>query len=177
VAHGAGAHAPVTSPAFRVAAFRLPIEDRKEVAVSQQDENVVRRLFEEGWNRGTLAVVDECLASSFTQEGPLETVRGREGAKANLTKYRNAFPDCRIQIDEMFSAGDRVVTRFTYSGTHRGDFEGIAPTGRSVQGKGIDIAQMQDGQIARSFSQWDALGLMQQLGVITLPGKAKTAGA
>ena len=145
--------------------------------MSQQDENVVRRLFEEGWNRGTLAVVDECLASSFTQEGPLETVRGREGAKANLTKYRNAFPDCRIQIDEMFSAGDRVVTRFTYSGTHRGDFEGIAPTGRSVQGKDTDIAQMQDGQIARSFSQWDALGLMQQLGVITLPGKAKTAGA
>jgi steroid delta-isomerase-like uncharacterized protein len=154
-----------------------PIADRKEVAVSQQNEDVVRRMFEEGWNRGTLEVLDDCLASSFTQEGPLEMVRGRDGAKANITKYRSAFPDCRIQIDEMFSAGDRVVTRFTYSGTHRGEFEGMAPTGRSVQGKGIDVAHMVNAQIERSFTQWDALGLMQQLGVITLPGKTKTAGA
>jgi steroid delta-isomerase-like uncharacterized protein len=145
--------------------------------VSQQNEDVVRRVFEEAWNRGTLAVVDDCLASSYTQEGPLDSVRGREGEKAMITKYRNAFPDCTIQIDEMFSAGDRVVARFTYSGTHRGDFEGIAPTGRSVQGKGIDVLHMVNGQIAKSFTQWDALGLMQQLGVITLPGKAKTAGA
>jgi steroid delta-isomerase-like uncharacterized protein len=93
-----------------------------------------------------------------------------------ITKYRNAFPDCKVEIDEMFSAGDRVVARFTYSGTHRGDFEGIAPTGRSIQGKGIDVVHMLDGRIVASYSQWDALGLMQQLGVVTLPGTAKAAG-
>jgi steroid delta-isomerase-like uncharacterized protein len=149
----------------------------KEVAVSQQDEAIVRRLIEEGWNRGNLAVVNDCLADRYVQEGPLETVRGPEGEKAMITKYRNAFPDCNIQIDEMFSAGDRVVVRFTYSGTHRGDLEGIAPTGRSVQGKGIDLLHMLDGRIVASYSQWDALGLMQQLGVVSLPGKAKAVGA
>jgi steroid delta-isomerase-like uncharacterized protein len=145
--------------------------------VSQQNEDVVRRVFEEGWNRGTLPILDECLASGYTQEGPLETVRGRDGQKAVIAKYRTAFPDCRLQINEVFSAGDRVVTQFTYSGTQRGEFEGIAPTGRSVQGKGIDISQMANGQIIKSITQWDVLGLMQQLGVVTLPMKAKAAGA
>jgi steroid delta-isomerase-like uncharacterized protein len=142
----------------------------------QQNEAVVRRLFEEGWNRGNLAIVDDCLAKSYTQEGPLETVRGPEGGKAQITKYRNAFPDCHLQIDETISAGDRVVVRFTYSGTHRGDLEGIPPTGRSVQGKGIDVMHMLDGRIVTSYTQWDALGLMQQLGVVTLPGRVKVAG-
>jgi steroid delta-isomerase-like uncharacterized protein len=145
--------------------------------VSQQNEAIVRRLFEEGWNRGNLAVVDDCLAARYTEEGPLDTVRGLEGEKAMIAKYRNAFPDCNIQIEEMFSAGDRVVMRFTYSVTHRGDFEGIAPTGRSVQGKGIDVVHMLDGRIVASYSQWDALGLMQQLGAVSLPAKAKAAGA
>lgn len=144
--------------------------------MSQQNEAIVRRLIEEGWNRGNLAIVDDCLATGYTQEGPLETVRGPQGEKAMITKYRNAFPDCKVEIDEMFSAGDRVVARFTYSGTHRGDFEGIAPTGRSIQGKGIDVVHMLDGRIVASYSQWDALGLMQQLGVVTLPGTAKAAG-
>jgi len=145
--------------------------------VSQQNETVARRLFEEAWNRGNLAAVDECLAGSYVQEGPLDTVQGPKGEKAMITKYRNAFPDCKLQIDEIISAGDRVVVRFTYSGTHRGDLEGIAPTGRSVKGKGIDVLHMLDGRIAASYSQWDALGLMQQLGVVTLPGKARAAGA
>lgn len=144
--------------------------------MSQQNEAVVRRLIEEGWNRGNLAVVDDCLASSYTQEGPLETVRGPEGEKAQITKYRAAFPDCHLEIDELMSAGDRVVLRFSYSGTHRGDLEGIPPTGRSVHGKGIDVMQMSDGRIVASHSQWDALGLMQQLGVVTLPGRVKAAG-
>jgi steroid delta-isomerase-like uncharacterized protein len=145
--------------------------------MSHQNEAIVRRLIEEGWNRGNLSVVDDCLAASYTHEGPLDTTRGPEGEKAMITKYRNAFPDCKLQIDEMFSTGDRVVVRFTYAGTHRGDFEGLAPTGRSVQGKGIDILQMADERIVAAFSQWDALGLMQQLGVVTLPGKVKAAGA
>lgn len=145
--------------------------------MSQQNEAVVRRLLEEGWNRGVLAVVDDCIADTYAQEGPLETVRGPQGEKDMITKYRNAFPDCKVQIDEMFSAGDRVVVRFTYSGTHRGDFEGIPATGRSVQGKGINVVHMVDGRITAAYSQWDALGLMQQLGVVTLPGKAKAAGA
>jgi predicted ester cyclase len=77
----------------------------------------------------------------------------------------------------MFSTADRVVVRLTYSGTHRGEFEGLAPTGRSVQGKAIELLHMRDERIVASFLQWDALGLMQQLGAVTLPGKVRAAGA
>jgi ketosteroid isomerase-like protein len=145
--------------------------------MSQQHEAIARRLIDEGWNRGNLAAVDDCLAPGYTQEGPLEIVRWPGGEKATITKYRNAFPDCHLQIDEMFSTGDRVVVRFTYTGTHRGEFEGLAPTGLSVQGKGIDVLHMRDERIVASFLQWDALGLMQQLGAVTLPGKVRAAGA
>ena len=144
--------------------------------MSQQNEAVVRRVIEEGWNRGNLTVVDDCLADAYTQEGPLETVRGPEGQKAQIAKYRAAFPDCHLQIDELISAGDRVVVRYTYSGTQRGELAGIPPTGRSVIGHGIDLLHLVDGRIVASYSQWDALGLMQQLGVLTLPGTAKAAG-
>ena len=144
--------------------------------MSQQNEAVVRRVIEEGWNRGNLTVVDDCLASTYTQEGPLETVRGAEGQKAQIAKYRAAFPDCHLQIDELISAGDRVVVRYTYlrdparrACRHPAD----RPIGHW---HGIDLLHLVDGRIVASYSQWDALGLMQQLGVLTLPGKATAAG-
>jgi hypothetical protein len=77
---------------------------------------------------------------------------------------------------ELLSVGDKVVTRFHYSGTHKNQFEGIAPTGRRVNGTGITIQRFQGDRIQETFTNWDALGLMQQLGVVTLPGNTSSAG-
>jgi steroid delta-isomerase-like uncharacterized protein len=145
--------------------------------MSQQNEAVVRRMIEDGWNRGNLSVLDECLAPDYAVSGPLDSFRGVKGMKDMITKYRTAFPDCRLDIDEMFSAGDRVVVRFTYTGTHKGNLEGLAPTGRSARGHGITVIRFRDGRAASEDGQWDALGMMQQLGVVTLPGKTHGAGA
>ena len=103
--------------------------------------------------------------------------RGLAAFKGVVTKYRSAFPDCRLEIDDIFSAGDKVVVRWRYSGTHKGQLEGVAPTGRPVKGTGITINLLSGDRIREAYINWDALGLMQQLGVVTLPGKAMGAGA
>ena len=139
----------------------------------QQNESIVRRLVEEAWNRGQLAVVDDCVSPDFVASGPLDSAHGPSGQKAIISKYRSAFPDCHLEILEMISSGDRVVTRFRYSGTHKGPLESLPPTGRHVTGEGITIDRLKDGRIVESLTQWDALGMLQQLGVVKVPGAAR----
>jgi steroid delta-isomerase-like uncharacterized protein len=147
------------------------------MAQQMSNEAMVRRMFDEAWNRGNLNVVDELLAPDYECAGPHESFRGAKGMKDAITRYRTAFPDCRMRIEEMFTAGDKVAVRYSYEGTHKGNFDGIAPTGRSVRGEGITLIHFRDGRATGEHNISDALGTFQQLGVVTLPGKAKGAGA
>lgn len=140
-------------------------------------EGIVRRMVQEVWNRGNLQVIDEVFTDDCVGHNPTDPTRGREAVKEVVRKYRSAFPDARIDIDETFSAGDRVVARWRYSGTQLGQLDALAPTGRRVEGTGITIYRFSGDRIEEEFENWDALGLMQQLGVVTLPGKAARAGA
>src|SRR5206468_4886665 len=122
-------------------------------------------------------MVDQLFTTDFVSHGPVNQARGLPAFKGVVTKYRSAFPDNRVTIDDVFSSGDKVVVRWRYSGTHKGQLEGIAPTGRTVSGSGITINLLAGDRIREAYVNWDALGLMQQLGVVTLPGKAMGAGA
>jgi steroid delta-isomerase-like uncharacterized protein len=137
---------------------------------------IARRLLDEAFNKGNLTVVDEILANDHVGNDPMDMTRGPEAFKDVVRKYRNAFPDCRLDIEDIFSAGDKVVVRWRYNGTHKGTLEGIAPTGRHVSGTGITIHRFVGDRITESFENWDSLGLLQQLGVVTLPGKVERAG-
>jgi steroid delta-isomerase-like uncharacterized protein len=143
----------------------------------EKNEVVVRRLMDDVWSKGNLKLIDELLTPDYVDNDPVNHVRGLDGAREVVKKYRSAFPDCRLNIDEIFSMGDRVVVRFTYSGTHQNTLEGIPPTGRHVTGPGIAIHRFSGDKIKESYTNWDALGLMQQLGVVTLPGKTFKTGA
>jgi steroid delta-isomerase-like uncharacterized protein len=145
--------------------------------MSDKQETIVRRLVDEVWNKGKLDVADQLFTNDFVNHDPMNQVRGLPAFKGIVTKYRSAFPDCRLDIDEIFSVGDRVVTRWRYSGTHKGQLEGIAPTGRPVNGTGITIHLLSGDRIREVYTNWDALGLMQQIGIVTVPGKAMGAGA
>jgi steroid delta-isomerase-like uncharacterized protein len=145
--------------------------------MSEKNEAVARRLMDEVWNKGDLKLIDQLLTSDHMNNDPMNPGRGPEVLREVVQKYRTAFPDCRFDIDEMFSAGDKVVARWRYSGTHRKPLEGIPPTGRRVKGSGIAIHRFLGDRIQESYVNWDALGMMQQLGVVTLPGKAAKAGA
>jgi len=145
--------------------------------MSEKQETIVRRSIEEVWNKGKLDVIDQLFTNDFVSHDPVNQTRGLAAFKGVVTKYRSAFPDCRLDIDDIFSAGDKVVVRWRYSGTHKGQLEGVAPTGRPVKGTGITINLLSGDRIREAYINWDALGLMQQLGVVTLPGKAMGAGA
>jgi predicted ester cyclase len=129
------------------------------------EDNVaaVRDFVERAWNNGDETVFEEHLAADV---GNLGT---REQFKGLVIGFRSAFPDLHLDVHDMFGAGDKVVTRFTISGTHEGELMGIAPTGRKVEFGGIAIDVMRDGKRVDGWGQLDRLGLLTQLGVVEPP--------
>ena len=97
---------------------------------------------------------------------------GREGLRQALRLFHDAFPDMHWAVEEQVAEGEKVVTRFTWAGTHRGEFLGIAPTGRRVEVWGVVIDVVRGGRFAESRIIMDTLGLMQQLGAVPNAGTA-----
>ena len=137
----------------------------------QENIAVLSRFMEEVINQGRLDVCDEIVAEDFVELDPLPgQQQGREGLKDVIAMLRAAFPDIHWVPEETIAAGDKVVTRFTWTGTHRGPFLGIPATGKSVIVKGVVIDRLSGGKMADSRILMDSLGMMQQLGVIPRPG-------
>ena len=147
--------------------------------MSEVNKNVVRRLFEEFWNKGNLSVADELFARNYTHHDPStpDFGLGPESEKKRATLYRTAFPDVRLVIEDIISEGETVMTRWSCRGTHKGDLSGIAPTGKPFTISGVSIARLANGKMAEGWVNWDALGLMQQLGVVPELAKTKAAAA
>lgn len=145
--------------------------------MNQEEQNkvVARRLVEEAFNLGKFGVLEEVIATNFVNHDPAspDFGRGPQAARQNITVYRTAFPDVSITIEEQVAAGDKVVTRWTGRGTHKGTLGDIPPTGKQTTVTGITIDRLADGKIVESWSNWDTLGLMQQLGVVPAPGKPR----
>lgn len=134
--------------------------------------DTARRAIEECFNQGNLAAVDEIYAEGIRHHDPApggEYV-GRDGVKRQVQMYRDAFPDLRTTIDDIFECEDRVAMRWTVRGTHRGDLMGLAPTGAQVTTTGITIDRCEDGKIVESWTNSDTLGLLRQLGAAPEPG-------
>ena len=146
--------------------------------MSETNKTVVRRLFEEVWNKGNLPVTDELFAPNYAHRDSStpDVGRGPESEKKRATLYRTAFPDLRLTIEDIIAEGETVMARWSCQGTHRGDLSGIAPTGKRFTISGISIARIANGKMAEGWVNWDALGLMQQLGVVAELGKTKAAG-
>jgi steroid delta-isomerase-like uncharacterized protein len=135
---------------------------------SEEYKAIVRRLFDEVWNSGNVGLLDELLAPDFVdraaQMGGDDP--SAEGFKTQVRLFRTAFPDGRSQIEDLIGEGDRVVARWTDGGTQRGQWMGIAPTGKRVTITGIDIYRIKAGRIAEFWCNEDELGLLRQLGAI-----------
>jgi steroid delta-isomerase-like uncharacterized protein len=145
--------------------------------MSEANKNVVRRLFEEVWNKSNLPVADEIFAPTYIHHDPStpDVGRGPESEKKRATLYRTAFPDLRLTIEEIIAEGETVMARWSCRGTHKGDLSGIAPTGKHIIISGVSIARFANGKMVEGWINWDALGLMQQLGVVPEVGKALAA--
>ncbi len=138
---------------------------------AEANKTVVRRYLDEVWSGGNLAVVDEVIAPDYIDHSgpPQLPSRGRESVRAVANVFRSAFPDLRMQLDDLLADGDRVICRNTGIGTHLGDLFGIPPTGRACAMTGIHIYRIADGQVAEHWSNTDDFGLLRQLGVIPDP--------
>jgi steroid delta-isomerase-like uncharacterized protein len=143
--------------------------------MSEQNKTAVRRLFDELWNKGNLPVADELIAPTYTHHDAStpDVGRGPESEKKRVTHYRNAFPDMRLTIEDIIAERETVIARWSCRGQHKGELNGIAPTGKQFAISGVTIARFANGKMVEGYVNWDALGLMQQLGVVPELGKAK----
>ncbi len=139
----------------------------------EENKAIELRFFEEVVNKGNLAVIDEIVAANFVQhDAPPGITADREGMKQFFATHHSAFPDFHSTLEDMFAEGDKVVQRFTARGTHKGEWMGIAPTGKQVTISGIAIHRITDGKIVEDWTSMDMLGALQQLGVVPPPGQA-----
>jgi steroid delta-isomerase-like uncharacterized protein len=134
---------------------------------TEQTKALVKRVWEEVFNQKKLAVVDELFASDYIYHGPQGyEFRGAESLKQLLSHYLEAFPDFHIEIEDLIAEGDKVVSRVISRGTHKGEFMGIAPTGKEWTSTAIMITRLAGGRFAEDWESRDDLGMLQQLGVI-----------
>ncbi len=141
--------------------------------MSEENKALVRRYFEEIWDKGNLDLIDELFTTNFVRHGPTATegeVRGLDGFKALVSMYRSALPDLRVPIEDLISEGDRVVTRWRARGTHQGELMGNAPTGDRASVSGILIDRISGGKIEEEWVDYDTLHLMQQIGGVPQSG-------
>jgi steroid delta-isomerase-like uncharacterized protein len=140
---------------------------------------VVRRLYEELWNNRNLEVVNEIVSPSHALHAPniSGSSIGPEAYKSQVLIFLAGYPDLRFSIEDLIAEKDRVVACWTLSGTHKGDFMGIPATNKKVSVEGMTVHNVASGKIMDSYSNWDALGMMQQLGVVPALGQAKTLTA
>jgi steroid delta-isomerase-like uncharacterized protein len=137
---------------------------------AEENKDIVRRYLEQLYNRRGPAAADQIIDPEVVFHEPATTIRGREDLVQRAASFRAAFPDLHVAIEDELAEGDRVATRWTLRGSHRGEFAGISPTGRAVSVAGIIIWRIADGKIQEAWGSYDALGLMQQLGAIQAPG-------
>ncbi len=136
----------------------------------EENREIGRRFVEEVINKQNLAAADEIVAEDFVELDPLPgQVQGREGLKQILAMFFAAFPDLHWTVEEDAAEGDKLWSRFTWRGTHRGDFLGIPPTGNQVEVNGVVIDRIVEGKMVDSRILMNELSLMQQLGVIPPP--------
>ena len=141
---------------------------------AEENKALVRRFVEEFWNEGNIATADELAAVDAGIHLPTGEVVGLGGLKSFAGAWRGSFPDWHSTVEELVAEGDRVAERWTGRGTHLGELQGTPPTGKRVEAPGSVFYRIVGGKIVEFRRQLDVMSLMQQLGVIPTPQKART---
>jgi steroid delta-isomerase-like uncharacterized protein len=135
--------------------------------MSDENKALARRVVEEVWNRGNVAVVDETFAADYVEHNPRPGQEaGIDGYKSGVAMMRSAFPDLRLDLQDVIAEDDRVAIRYTLHGTHQGELMGLPPSGNSVSSDGMVFARLQDGRIVERWGVQDMLTVLQQIGAL-----------
>ena len=140
---------------------------------------LVRRLYEEVWNKRKLELINEIISPSHALQAPnvAGSAVGPEAYKRQVLRFLEGYPDLHWTIEDTIAEEDKVVACWTISGTQKGEYLGIPATNKKVSVDGITIHHIANGKIMDSYSNWDALGMMQQLGVVPALGQSKSLSA
>lgn len=141
---------------------------------TDQNKSTLSRLVEEGYNKHNFKLLDEIFAKDAISHDPSQPNLGRgpDGARESMKMYTTAFPDSKIVIEREIAEGDYVVQHLRTSGTHTGPLGPIPATGKKTNVTGVIISKLQGGKVVETWSLWDQLSLMQQLGVVPMPETA-----
>jgi steroid delta-isomerase-like uncharacterized protein len=136
--------------------------------MAQENSILIRRWFEEVWNNGRMEAIDEIASPDVIGHGQAQhaTDIGLKEFKPFVQALRSAFPDMKVTIDYVIEQGDKVVARWTSTMTHRGEFLGIAPTGKKATITGTTTQRISGGKIVEGWDNWDQLGLLVQIGAV-----------
>ena len=126
---------------------------------------IARGVMEELFGRGNLAFVDQNFERTYRGHDTLLGEFGTDQLKQEVQMYRTAFPDLSVKVDELISAADKVLIRWSARGTNTGSFLGRPPTGRKMQVQGISVITFGNGKIVEDYTQWEALRMLQDLGI------------
>jgi steroid delta-isomerase-like uncharacterized protein len=133
----------------------------------KRTDSLMLRIFEEAFNQGNLAVVNEVLTSDhITHNAFTGAPRGPQGLKGLIVLFRTAFPDLHCTVEDEIREGDKLAAHWVMRGTQKGPFLGNQPTGRAVVVQGIIFARIESGRIAEDWTLMDQMGILQQLGII-----------
>jgi len=141
---------------------------RREDMSIQENKNIARR-FIQIWGNGNLNIIDELAAPALSVQYPVlpQVIRGSQMFKQVMVGFRSAFPDSDLQIEEEIAEDDKVVIRWSFSGTHQGSLLGIPATGKKVKWTGITIYQIVNGKVMEEKGEEDFLGFLRQIGVVS----------
>jgi steroid delta-isomerase-like uncharacterized protein len=171
----------VVNPSYALNHY-VPRDDYQEITtmstkemsteeMSTEENKALVHQIVEAVNQGNFAAGAELLAADYRDySDPPGAPTGPEGAKQRWAMLRQAFPDGGVTIEDKIAEGDKVAVRFIFHGTHQGELMGIPPTGRQVSVSGMDINCIRGGRIAERWAVFDMLSLLQQLGVLPMPG-------
>lgn len=148
--------------------------DRRLLISTEENKGVVQRWFSDVVSKGDMSSFDAICAACHPDFEMIRGVvtpapRGIEGTKELISSLRTAFPDLSARVDEQIAEGDKVVSVVTMTGTHEGDFMGIPATGRSFSIPGVSIWEVRGGRLISEWVNWDAMAMMEQLGVTSAP--------
>jgi steroid delta-isomerase-like uncharacterized protein len=146
----------------------------EEPMVTEENTALVRRFYEEVWNRGNVDVTAEVFADDYVRHDlrPSEAEPGPRGQANIASDFRAAFPDLRMRVDLVLAENDLVAARWTTEGTNTGAWGGRAPTGKHAVFSGVNIFRFEDGKVVELWNHRDDLGLMMQLGAEIFAGAA-----
>lgn len=129
-------------------------------------DNLIRSFIDEAFNKGNFSILEDIIHPEYQYSSPDSRLKGISQLEEFIQAFRNAFPDLKLQIDDLLVSDDRACTAFTLMGTHGGNFMGIPATQKSVEVQGIVMSRFKDGKIFEDYEILDNLTFLQQLGVV-----------